>query len=146
MRTQILAGMLAALLASACAQVPALQIQTASVPTAAKEPQVRGTPVVSGRPARVYIMAGFKEADCSPIAPVIQITKPPSKGQVTLTPNQPTTIQHSGSGKCMGSKLPGTGIYYTAAKGQTGPDSFTISATTATGDTSTKTFDLQIVE
>ncbi|MEZ5856337.1 MAG: hypothetical protein R3D67_16875 [Hyphomicrobiaceae bacterium] len=127
-----------AITVGACAQSQSLAIQTSSVPAGAKAEAVRGTPVVSGRPARVYIMAGFKEADCSPINPTLQVSQPPKKGTVTFKPGQTTTIQHSGSGKCMGAKLQGTGIYYTAAPGASGPDSFVISATTGTGAPTTR--------
>ncbi len=146
MQTKPMLAVLLALALGACAQSQSLAIQTASVPPVSKAEAVRGTPVVSGRPARVYIMAGFKEADCSPVNPTMQVTQPPKMGTVTFKPGQATTIDHSGSGKCKGAKLLGTGIYYTAAPGATGADSFVVSATTGTGAPTTKAFTVRVVE
>ena len=139
---------------SACAGGPTAPLQTATLAapaTAAIKPAgetagVRGTPVVAERPARMYVMAGFKEADCSPVVPRLSLAKPPSKGQITFRPNQSTTIQHSGSGKCTGKILPGTGIYYTARKGAVGDDNFTVTASTGTDAPTTRTFQVRIVD
>lgn len=106
----------------------------------------RSTPVVAGREARMYVMAGFREKDCAPVTPDIQVTTPPGKGEVTLKPGQTTTVQFSNSGACTGKEVPGTGIYYTARKGQTGPDSFTISATAGSGTPTMRTFNVEIVD
>lgn len=106
----------------------------------------RNTPVVAGREARMYVMAGFREKDCAPITPDIQITTPPAKGDVTLKPGQTTTVQFSSSGACTGRQVTGTGIYYTARKGQTGPDSFAISAAAGSGAPTTRTFNVEIVD
>ncbi|HUS96058.1 MAG TPA: hypothetical protein VMX97_04885, partial [Hyphomicrobiaceae bacterium] len=68
------------------------------------------------------------------------------KGSVSFKPNQITTVQFSASGKCTGKQLPGTGIYYTARSGETGPDSFTVSAATSSGQPTVKSFQVRIVE
>ena len=140
-----------AILLSACAQSPAPGINTTALTTsstgngAARAP-VRGTPVVVGRPARVFIMVGFKEKDCSPIPPQVTVTTPPGKGAVSFMPNQTTLVQFSASGKCTGKSLPGTGIYYTARPGAKGVDQFTVTASIGNGAPSTKTFRIRIAE
>jgi hypothetical protein len=94
----------------------------------------------------MYVWAGFKEKDCSPIDAAVVVSKAPAKGTVSFRPGQETTIQFSGSGKCVGQRLKGTGVYYTASKGQTGTDQFTATATTPSGQTVTRTFQVRIVE
>ncbi len=106
--------------------------------------QERGTMVVPERPARVFVMAGFDDA-CKSIAPVtITITAQPAQGEVTLRPGQETTVQYSVSGKCIGSRVVGTGIYYTARADATGGDTFAIAARIGDGETVTRTFTLRI--
>lgn len=144
---QVVIALSAAFIAAGCSQIPRLQtgslqaappvVQTAASPT-------RGRPVVAGRPARMYIFAGFKEKDCTPVEATLAVAQQPSKGTVEFKPGQSTTIMQSGSGKCIGAKMQGTGVYYTAAKGQSGPDRFVVSATTPNGQVSTKTFNLKI--
>jgi hypothetical protein len=107
---------------------------------------VRSAPVVPGRPARVFIFAGFGD-HCEPVAaPQITITKPPAKGDVSFVPGQETTIQSSAQGTCIGEKAQGTGIYYTARSGQYGTDRFSISAKLASGETATRTFEVRIAK
>lgn len=117
-------------------------------PTAA-DPQsgdgVRRDPVVAGRRARVFIMAGFGEKCESLPAPAITVTRPPAKGSVTFEPGQETTINTSASRTCIGQRVRGTGIYYTARPGEQGTDSFAINATLG-GSTTQRTFTVQIVE
>jgi hypothetical protein len=113
---------------------------------AAPEHPTRSKPAVAGRPARVFVMVGFKQKDCAPIAPDIKVTRAPSKGAVSLQPNQMTTVQFSETGKCTGLKLPGTGIYYTARAGESGADSFTIEATTPSGEVASRTFNIRVVQ
>lgn len=117
-------------------------------PTAA-DPQsgdgVRRDPVVAGRRARVFIMAGFGEKCESLPAPAITVTRPPAKGSVTFEPGQETTINTSASGTCIGQRVLGTGIYYTARPGEQGTDSFAIDAALG-GSTTQRTFTVQIVE
>jgi hypothetical protein len=107
---------------------------------------VRSTPVVPGRPARVFIFAGFGDR-CEPVAaPQIKITVPPAKGDVSFVPGQETTIQHSAQGTCIGEKTKGTGIYYTARAGKEGTDRFSVSARLASGETATRTFEMRIAK
>jgi hypothetical protein len=107
--------------------------------------QERGTRVVADRPARVFVMAGF-DLECRALTPVtISIDRQPEKGSVSMRENQVTTVQYSLSGKCVGSRVSGTGIYYTARPGATGSDMFTISA--RLGDQmATRTFTVQIAD
>jgi hypothetical protein len=107
----------------------------------------RGTKVVPERPARVFVMAGF-DATCKAVTPIgIVVTKPPTKGQVTLREGQETTIQYSLSGNCRGARVAGTGIYYTAAKGSIGQDTFTVQARVGRGsEPATRTFTVRIAD
>lgn len=107
---------------------------------------VRSTPVVPGRPARVFIFAGLGTG-CEPVAaPQITITAPPAKGDVSFVPGQETTIQYSAQGTCIGQKTQGTGVYYTARTGQQGTDRFSVAAKLGTGETATRTFEVKIAE
>ncbi len=115
-------------------------------PAGAQDVAVRGTKVVPERPARVFVMAAFDDACRQVAAAAITIDKPPAKGQVSLRENQPTTVMYSLSGKCIGTKLTGTGIYYTAAKGAAGTDTFTVSAKLASGEVATRTFNVVIAD
>ena len=106
--------------------------------------QERGTKVVPERPARMFVMAGFDTA-CKSIAPVrITITAQPSQGQVTLREQQQTTVQYSVSGACIGARVVGTGIYYTARPDAAGTDTFAIAAQLGTGEPVTRTFQVRI--
>ena len=107
---------------------------------------VRSTPVVPGRPARVFIFAGFGKRCETVAAPQITITEPPAKGDVSFVPGQETTIQNSAQGTCIGQKTKGTGIYYTARAGQQGVDRFSVAAKLASGETATRTFEVRIAE
>jgi hypothetical protein len=116
------------------------------VPAPTADAAVRSTPVVPGRPARVFIFAGFGKG-CEPVAaPHITITQPPAKGDVSFVPGQETTIQYSAQGTCIGQKTQGTGIYYTARPGQEGADRFSIAAKLASGETATRAFEVRIAE
>ena len=128
---------------SGCAQKPFTTGSTVATPETGPK---RGTPAVPGRPARMYVLAGFRELDCSPLTPEVKVTTPPAKGKVSLRPNQMTTIQFSRSGQCVGQKVAGTGIYYTARNGEAGADSFTIVATAGRNAPWTKTFRVKISE
>ncbi|MFM1813590.1 MAG: hypothetical protein RLZ98_285 [Pseudomonadota bacterium] len=131
-----------ALVLAGCAQG---NITTGSVETK-PEAAKRGTPVVAGREARMYVMAGFKEKDCSALTPDVKVTTAPAKGEVTFKPGQQTLVQSSISGSCVGKQIAGTGIYYTARKGETGADTFTITATAGSGQPITKSFSIEVVE
>lgn len=114
-------------------------------PLQAQDKIERGTRVVVERPARVFVMAGFDEA-CQSKAPVtITIDKAPEKGDVSFREGQTTTIQYSLSGRCIGTRLTGTGIYYTARKGATGTDTFSITARVG-NDTASRTFTVRIAD
>ncbi len=116
----------------------------ADAPTA--DAAVRASPVVPGRPARVFIFAGFGD-NCEAVAPpTITITSAPAKGDVTFVPGQETTIQSSAKGTCIGQTAQGTGIYYTARAGQTGTDRFSVAAKLASGETASRTFEVRIAE
>lgn len=107
---------------------------------------VRTTPVVAGRPARVFVMTAVGK-NCEQLAPPeISITEKPGKGDVAFTPGQDTTIATTAQGTCIGQKAKGTGIYYTARAGSTGADHFSVNARLASGETATRTFEVQIVE
>jgi len=105
---------------------------------------VRRSPVVAGRPARVFVMAGFG-AQCESLpAPAVTVTAPPSKGAVSFTPGQETTVTTSASGTCLGRRVTGTGIYYTARADESGPDRFTVRAVSGP-DVTERTFQVEIV-
>lgn len=106
---------------------------------------VRREPVVAGRRARVFVMAGF-DSDCQSLPePELSVAIPPAKGDVSFEPGQRTSITTSATGTCTGASVTGTGIYYTARAGETGPDTFTVSAK-AGGETSERTFTVTIVD
>lgn len=105
----------------------------------------RHNPVVAGRPARVFVMAGFGEQCESLAAPNITVLEPPQKGSVTFQPGQETTVNTSATGTCIGQRVLGTGIYYTAHAGQTGSDSFAVKAELG-GSVTERKFTVEIVE
>ena len=148
-------GMLAALVAglsiAGCSSLPMPTLPGQPITTGALQDDAasgpkRGTPVVPGRPARMYVWAGFREKDCSALTPTFVVAQAPAKGDVSFTPDQATTIRHSNSGNCLGTSLSGTGIYYTARNGQSGDDTFSVTATTPDGSTATKSFSVRVVE
>lgn len=119
-----------------------LTTETGNTPDVA----VRSTPVVPGRPGRVFVMAGIGKS-CEPLGePQITIDQAPQKGDVSFTPGQETTIQYSLSGACTGVRTSGTGIYYTARQGATGTDRFSITARMADGTVATRSFEVRIAE
>ena len=94
----------------------------------------------------MFLIAGF-DGDCKPLATTaITIERHPSKGIVTLQPVLETAIQYSLSGKCVGSKVPGTGVYYTARTDAVGPDTFTIAARNGKGAMATQNITVNIAE
>jgi hypothetical protein len=85
----------------------------------------RGTKVVANAPTRVFVVAGL-DARCRATGqPAIVITQPPGKGTVSLKAVPPTTMQFTLSGKCIGQRVPGVGVYYQARDGEVGVDTFT---------------------
>jgi hypothetical protein len=115
-------------------------------PSFAQEPPRGATRVSPGGSTRVYVMAAF-DKDCSSLPkPTITITQPPAKGQVSLREGQTVVVQQSLSGQCLGQRVTGTGIYYTAGASSAGPDSFSITATLSTGEVANRTFNLNITD
>ena len=101
---------------------------------------------VPGQPTRVFIMAAFGD-DCITLpSPLIEITAAPKKGELQFRPGQSTVVQVSNSGKCTGARVTGTGIYYAARPDAAGEDSFTVTARSAAGQVSTRTFKMFVTE
>jgi hypothetical protein len=117
---------------------------TALTPTV--DAAVRNTPVIAGRPARVFIFAGLGDKCEQLAAPQITVTNPPAKGELSFVPGQETTIAASARGTCTGQKGKGTGVYYTAHAGQKGTDRFSVVAKLASGETATRTFEVNIAD
>jgi hypothetical protein len=105
-----------------------------------------GTRVKRDQPTRVFVMAGFTPECAFKGFPDMQLQAAPAKGQVAFKTGEATTIQYSLSGKCVGSQVEGTGIYYTPAAGQAGEDTFTVSGRLGTGEPATRTFSVIIDE
>ena len=145
----LLLGTIAIVITACSAQEPlAPEATTLGADNAAPttDAATREAPVVAGRPARVFIMAGVGK-NCEPIAaPLITIDQPPAKGDVTFKPGQDTTLTATAQGTCVGAKATGTGIYYTARAGSSGTDRFSISAKLASGEISKRTFEVKIAE
>lgn len=143
------ASLIAGVAVGGCSTTPSLPsslIATNSIPSTQNTAEKANRPVVAARPTRMYVWAGFMEKDCSAAVPTITVSQQPAKGELSLKQNEPTFIQHSTSGKCLGKSLPGTGIYYTARKGQEGADQFTLTATSPTGQVATRSFKVNIIE
>ncbi len=105
-----------------------------------------GTRVKRDASTRVFVMAGFA-ADCAFKGfPDMQLDAQPAKGQVAFKTGDATTIQYSLSGKCVGTQVQGTGIYYTPASGQVGEDTFTVTGRLGSGEPATRTFSVIIDE
>ena len=104
------------------------------------------TRVSPGASTRVWIMAAFDDT-CQPIAaPRIEIITKPAKGTIALREGQATTVKSSHSGTCIGARVTGTGIYYTANAGAEGPDTFAIEARLATGEVASHSFQMLIAD
>jgi hypothetical protein len=74
------------------------------------------------------------------------IDKQPDQGTVTFDAVEPTTMQYSLSGNCIGHRVAGTGVYYTPKPGAAGTDTFTISAHAGRSTTATRTITVSIAE
>ncbi len=139
----------AALLIAACTAEPPIAQNVMDPPpanAATVDAATRSSPVVPGRPGRVFIFAGVGK-NCEQLpAPEIAITAPPLKGDVTFQPGQDTTIAASALGTCIGTKAKGTGVYYTAKTGTSGTDTFSVTAKTSTGESMTRTFQVTIAQ
>lgn len=107
----------------------------------------KGTRVKPAETTRVFVMAGFTPDACAFKGfPEIQLDTQPAKGQVSFKTGDATTIQYSLSGKCIGTQVQGTGIYYTPVAGQSGEDTFTVTGRLGTGEPATRTFSVIIDE
>lgn len=107
---------------------------------------VRAQAFVPGRAGRVFIFAGVDDA-CRPLpAPDVTVTRAPAKGDVSLRPDQETTLAASVGGTCIGAKTKGTGVYYTPRIGTSGGDSFTVSGRLVSGETMTRDFAIEIAQ
>jgi len=125
---------------------PPQQATNAAANETSEPAGVRTSPVVPGRPGRVFIFAGVDNA-CAPLpAPQITIARPPAKGDISFRQGQETTIAASAAGTCQGAKATGTGVYYTARAGTAGPDNFQLVAKLATGETMTRDFTVSIAQ
>ena len=94
----------------------------------------------------MFIFAGV-DKDCAQLpAPELKVTKAAAKGDVTFTPGQDTNIAASAANNCLGAKAKGTGVYYTARPGTSGPDTFSVTAKLASGETMTRDFAVNISE
>ena len=149
---KLIAASLATYLLAACSSAdqpaaPQTASATAQATTAQPDvsaPGVRTSPVVPGRPGRVFIFAGVDKA-CAPLpAPELKVTKPAAKGDVTFTPGQDTAIAASAGGTCLGVKAKGTGVYFTARPGTSGPDTFSVTAKLSNGQSMTRDFAVNI--
>jgi len=116
----------------------------AGAPT--RDAATRSAPVVAGRPARVFVFAGWDAACAATAAPDITVTQPPAQGEITFRAGQETTIAASASGTCAGRTVTGTGVYYTARAGASGTDQFALEARLASGETAARAFEVTIVE
>lgn len=127
--------------------VLAMAISTATTQFAlAQDRPAAGTRVSPGASTRVFVMAGF-DANCQSLPrPQIVVTVPPAKGAVSFREGQTTTVQYSLSGKCIGAKVQGTGIYYTANADAAGPDTFSIEARMPSGEVASRTFKLNVAD
>jgi hypothetical protein len=111
---------------------------------AAQDLASASTRVSPGASTRVFIMAAFGDTCQATGEPLIEVTQPPAQGFVSLRPGQTTTVASSLSGKCIGAKVQGTGIYYAASPTAGGRDTFSIRARLSSGETIDKTFQLRI--
>ena len=91
-------------------------------------------------------MAAFDDK-CQPMAaPKIDIIVKPTKGSITFKEGQGTTVKSSRSGTCIGARVTGTGVYYTAPANGDGPDTFAIEARLPSGEIATRNFKMNIAD
>ena len=141
------AVVVAALYLTACSTADPPASPQATSPAAAPATAVAGgrtEPVFPGRPGRIFIFAGVDTACAALPAPDLNVSKAPAKGDVSFKSGQDTTIAASAGGTCLGAKAKGTGVYYTARPGTSGPDAFTVTAKLASGETMTRDFAVNI--
>lgn len=130
---------------AACTAEPELakpSALTSAAPT--RDAATRTTPVVAGRPSRVFIFTAMGP-NCQPLKPpAIRVVTPPTRGEIALREGQQTTIATSQDRKCEARPAIGTGIYYTARGNFAGIDRFTVEATAADGTTQQRTFEVRV--
>lgn len=117
-----------------------------ALPSPTLDAATRSAPVVAGRPARVFIFAGWEDNCAALPAPEVTVTSAPAKGDVTFRPGQETTIAASATGTCAGRKATGTGVYYTARAGMGGTDRFAVEARLSSGEKTSRVFEVTIAE
>lgn len=136
---------LAGLLLAACSSAPApVAVPPSDLPT--QDAATRTMPVVAGRPARVFVFAGWDAACASTAAPQVTVATAPVQGEVSFRPGQSTSIAASAGGTCAGRTVTGTGVYYTARAGAKGTDRFAVEAKLASGETNRRVFEVTIAE
>jgi hypothetical protein len=129
-----------------CTGLIVAAVVAAASGTLAQEPSRGATRVSPGGTTRVFVMAGFDSQCRSTPSAQITVDVPPAKGSVSMREGQGTTVQYSLSGSCIGAKVQGVGIYYSARPNTEGADTFSISARLASGETASRTFHLNISE
>lgn len=103
-----------------------------------------GTRIAPGAETRVFVFAAF-DANCQPLAaPRLVVEAAPGKGTVEFRDGLETTVQYSLSGRCVGKRVNGTGVFYKANKDGEGADAFTVSARMSGGEVATRSFHLRI--
>lgn len=140
----VLATATTLLLAACGGTAPSGGVPSAGAPT--RDAATRSAPVVAGRPARVFVFAGWDEACTATAPPDITVTQPPAHGDISFRAGQETTIAASASGTCAGRTVTGTGVYYTARAGASGTDRFAVEARLASGETAARVFEVTIAE
>lgn len=131
---------------SACAPEMAPNALTTGSITPARSVAPPGTSVSAGQTARVFTFAGLGEGCSSTAQPRITIDKASTKGTVSFNPVEPTVVQYSLSGRCIGQRVAATGIYYAPRSGETGTDTFTVSAHAGRATVATRTIDVTLVD
>ena len=112
----------------------------------AQEAAPEPTRVSPGASTRVWIMAAWDDK-CQPLgAPRIDVVTKPAKGTVTLREGQATTVKSSKSGTCIGARVTGTGVYYSANASAEGADTFAIEARLPTGEVASHGFRMIIAD
>ena len=138
-------GLVGSLLGGCAAELPsAAGLTTASIDPVPVAKIPHGTRVTSEAPARVFVLAGLA-ADCKPISiPMITVGQAPAKGTVTFLPVPETTVQFSLSGKCVGKRVPGVGVFYKANDGAIGSDVFSVVARSGSRELASRTIPVEI--
>jgi hypothetical protein len=145
-QNQAAVGLFAALLVGGCGlDLAPAALTTGSIDTHLPI-RVAGTSVPQGHKARVFTFAGLGSDCSSTVQPRLIIDKAPTKGSVAFYPVEPTVVQYSLSGRCIGNRVAGTGVYYTPRPGETGPDTFTVSARAGGSTVATRKIDVKIIE